>query len=243
MKGSQSQVVTSRPDAKSQSYIDQLRSRGLSYANQNQFGGPNQSILDALQGFRGYSQAGQSGAAALSGDASAASRFMNPYFATLDPLFAKLSDQASRAASQDATRYGAFGGSRADVARGVARSNVANQQAQLGYQGFNDAMSRAAQAANLGFGADQAQYGAGQYLQFLPQLFQQGQLGLLNSALGPTGTTQETQMSSSPLQQLFGAGLSIAPFFFPPAGAATAAMGAGSAGYFPRVAGKGAFGI
>lgn len=234
MKGSQPQVVTTRPDPKSQSYIDALRGRAREYADSNQFAGPNQALTDALAGFGGYAGAGQRAVDAFSGGDPSA--FLNPYFKTLNPLFEQLNARAGTNADQAATRAGAFGGSRADVARAVGQGQVANTQAQLGYQNFNDARNYAGQIANLGFGALGQQGELGKYLQFLPQLFQSGQLGLLNQGLGPTGTTQETQTSSSPFQQLLGAGLSIAPFFLPGGPLAKGAISAATAGLGSRFA-------
>ena len=83
-------------------------------------------------------------------------------------------------------------------------------------------MQRALAASSLGFGA----VGAGA---FLPQLYQQGQLNLLGSAIGPYGQTQTQQMHSDPFSQLLGLGTTVGGFLL--GGPAGAAAGSQLGGY------------
>ncbi len=122
----------------------------------------NQSAQFGQQ-FQPYAHAGRLGARALGGDSSAAQQFMNPYqqqvLNSVGGDFDRLRSQASMQSNQAATQAGAFGGSRHGVMEGARLgeldSSQASTMAQLRQGGFNDAMGRAGQAANLGFGAGQ----------------------------------------------------------------------------------------
>ena len=147
-----------------------------------------------------YANAGNLGLTALTGGA-------NPFYdqaqqQALNPLFAQARQQALGDIGSQATLQNAYGGSRHGVAEGQALGTLGAQQAGYGYQAYQDSLNRALQAANLGFGA-QARSA------FLPQQFYGGQLGLLQQALGPYGTTQTQQMQSDPFSQLLGLGLTV----------------------------------
>ena len=147
-----------------------------------------------------YANAGNLGLTALTGGA-------NPFYdqaqqQALEPLFAQARQRALGDIGQQATLASSFGGSRQGVAEGQALGTLGAQQAGYGYQAYQDSLNRALQAANLGFGA-QARSA------FLPQQFYGGQLGLLQQALGPYGTTQTQQMQSDPFSQLLGLGLTV----------------------------------
>ena len=211
MKGSKPQVVTTTPDPASQAYISRLRGLASGYAFGNQFTGPNSNILDSLNYLKTMSGQGATGMAALTGDSGAAAKFMNPFYSTLNPVFDRMRTMAGSEADRNATLYGAYGGDRAAIQHAVAEQGINDQQAQTTYQGFNDAMGRASAAANLGFGANANLAQLGQYLQFLPQMFQQNNLGLLNAGLnwGTIGQQQTIPQQSSPFEQMLGLGLSI----------------------------------
>ena len=121
-----------------------------------------------LGAYGGFSPLMSQGLSALGGDQQAFSRFMNPYLENVlkqsNRQFDQLGQKALNLVNDQATQAGAFGGSRAAVAQGVAAGQVANQQAlansQLLYGGFNDAQQRAQQAAQLGIGGNQAALGA-----------------------------------------------------------------------------------
>ncbi len=118
---------------------------------------------------------GNLGLSALGGNSQAFSQFQNPYqqnvLDSLSPFF----EQARSGALNDVRNAfsspggGAYGGSRQGVASGVALGQIATQEANtkanLTYQGFNDAMGRAGQAANLGFGGAAGLSGLGPYAQ------------------------------------------------------------------------------
>lgn len=159
-----------------------------------------QGIQDAQAQYGQYANAGSQGLAALTGGPNP---FMNQYLSQMNPMFDQLRQQAMNAADERATELGAFGGSRNDVTRGVALGDIANTQAGLNFQAFNDSQMRALALANLGYGS-QARSA------FLPQMYGQGQINLLNSAIGPYGTTQTQQTQNDPFSQLLGTGLTIA---------------------------------
>lgn len=248
-KGGGSQTVTSVPDAGTQAYVNQLRQLALGYTGlpgtqgQTGMGGwanrgqgsalspitqplpPN--IQQAVDQYGQYAQGGNLGFSALTGNAGAQQQFMNPYLSQLNPFFAQQRQQAVEGANQQATLAGAFGGDRSQIGAATA-GNLADQtQAGFNYQAFQDAMQRAQFASQLGFGAT----GLGA---FLPQQYQQGQLNLLGSAIGPYGQTQTQQMHRDPFSQLLGLGATVGGFFLggPPGAAAGSQLG-GGAGYNP----------
>lgn len=165
-----------------------------------------QAVLDAQQQYQKYAQGGNLGFSALTGDAGAAQQFQNPYLSQMNPFFAQQRALAVQGANDQATQMGAFGGDRSQIGAAVAGGQADQNQAAFQVQAFNEAMQRAAQAANLG-------YGAGAQAAFLPQQYYSGQLGLLNQGLGPYGQTQTQQTQSDPFSQLLGTGLSVASLF------------------------------
>ena len=180
-------------------------------------------IQNAIGQYGQYANVGQQGLAALSGNAGAQAQFLNPYLSQMNPFFAQQRQQAVEGANQQATLAGAFGGDRSQIGAAVAGNQADQTQAGFNYQGFLEAMQRAQNAAQMGFGA----IGAGA---FLPQLYQQGQLNLLGSAIGPYGQTQTQQMYNDPLSQLLGLGATVGGFALGgPAGAAAGSslLGAG----------------
>lgn len=188
-KGSGS-TVTTMPDAATQRYVQQIRQAAL----------PGGSLASQ---YTPYVQGGNLGFSALTGNAGAAGQFMNPYQSQLNPFFAQQRQQAIEQANQQATLAGAFGGDRSQIGAAVAGSQADQTQAGFNYQAFQDAMQRAAQAANLGFGAIG------------------GQANLMQGAIGPYGQTQTQQMHPDFFSQLLGLGATGAGLFLGgPAGAA-----------------------
>lgn len=244
------QTTTQNVDPRTQQYVDLARQYALSAAgipntygaapqgvNRNSFGVPQggqpqagapfampglpPEIAAAQAQYGQYANAGNLGLGALTGGPNP---FMNTYLSGLDPQWAQLRQQTLGAIGDQATQAGAFGGSRQGVAQGVALGELGNAQAQQQYQAFNDAQQRALQAANLGFGA----IGAGA---FLPQMYHQGQLGLLQQGLGPYGQTQSTPTQGGGLGGLLGGALTLASIIPGPwQGPAVAANAARSAG-------------
>jgi hypothetical protein len=155
-----------------------------------------QSALDYFGTGMGF---GRQGMAALGGDAGAAQQFMNPYQGgVLDAISQQYGDQRKQVTmgvNDQATQARAFGGDRHGIALGTALSesmkNEMQAKAGLTYQGFNDAMGRAGQAANLGFGAAGQMPALGQYSQMMsdPNL---RMMSILSGAVGgmPYGSSQ-----------------------------------------------------
>lgn len=157
----------------------------------------------AGQGYQPYQQAGALGIGALSGQPDAQQAFMNPYLSQMNPFFQQQRAGAVEGANQQSTLAGAFGGDRSQIGALLAGNQADQTQAQFNYQGFQDAMQRAAQAAQFGFGAIGAP------------------IGLLQQGLGPYGQTQTTTQQTDPWSQLLGLGLTGAGMYFGgPAGAA-----------------------
>ena len=246
MKGAKPQVQTTSVDPQTQAYVNQIRQQALGYAGLPQGGTPANPgftmwghTYGATPGSPGtvtggnidpriaqmsqnYSNAGNLGIGALTGTGPNA--FMNPYLSQMDPYFAQQRAQAVGGANDQATLAGAFGGDRSQIGAATA-GNLADQNAaQFRFQAFNDAQQRALQAANLGYGAA-----------FMPQQYAQGQINLLNSAIGPYGQTTTVPTQSSPLGGLLGLGATI--FGGPLGGAAAGLLGGGGGfnAYSPQV--------
>jgi len=201
--GSQTQSTT--VDPRTQAYVDQLRRAAL---------GTQSNPLYA-QG----RQLGGVGLSALGGDANALQQLMGGYGSQLDPYWNQLRQQTLGTIGDQATQAGAFGGSRQGVAEGAALGQIAQGQAGQRYGEVQNALGRAGQLANLGFGID-------------PQI-----LSMLQGSIGPYGTTQTTHTQSDPWSQLLGGGLTLASLFTGGgAGAAAGLLGGafgGGGGGFP----------
>lgn len=123
--------------------------------------GVPQGVTQAQGLYGGGISAGQQGLDALTGNAAAQQQFMNPYQSQvmdrLNEQFANQNAMTTQMTNDQATQAGAFGGSRHGVAQGVALGENARNQGMLTAsmlnQGFEGAMGRAGQVANLGFGA------------------------------------------------------------------------------------------
>jgi len=215
MKGGGQQSVSQTVDPRTAQYVDYARRLAMGYTGSGpgNYGGGDPILRNlppevqaAQQQYGQYARGGNLGFSALTGDAGAAAQFQNPYLSAMNPFFAQQRQQAIEQANQQATLAGAFGGDRSQIGAAVAGSQADQTQAGFNYQAFQDAMQRAAQAANLGFGA----IGAGA---FLPQAYQSGQLNLLNQALGPHGQTQTQQSHSDLFSQLLGLGATAGGLF------------------------------
>ncbi len=181
----------SQIDPQTQAFLDQFRQQALQQAQ----GGPNQFLQQAGQGFGGLTNnlgfAQQQGLQGIE-------QFFNPFqqevIGGVQADFDRQRQQAQTSAQQQATRAGAFGGSReavlnAELQGGVNR-NEASTLANIRQQGFGNAanqlFAQRGLAAQLGLGGLQGLAGVGG---------QQGQqqfqnlLGL-QQAIGPFGQTQ-----------------------------------------------------
>lgn len=176
--------------------------------------GLDPATKQAMEQVGQFASAGQHGLAALNGDAGAFASFMNPYNSgVLDAVHSQFNDartQAGLDTNDAATRAGAFGGARHGVAEGVRLSELDKaemaQQAGLTYQGFNDAMARAASSANLGFGASGQLAQMGDYARGVAQQNDPAmmRLRLLQGAM--SGTPYGTQ-TTQPTSRNVGAGV------------------------------------
>lgn len=233
------QTTTMQLDPASQDYMKQVYERSLAAASQPYQAYTNPTVAgasslstDAVGNWQNAAGYGNLGLAALGGDTASMQRMMNPYLATLNPVWDQARQGAVNTVNQQFTQPGggAFGGSRQAVATGAALAGIGNQQAQMNYGAFNDAMGRAGDLAQMGLGANQNLFGAGDYFRNIQQQalsdqynqFQNAQnwdarnLSLLRSA-GPTGQSTTTPTSWSPFGSLLGlgtvaAGLGWAPF-------------------------------
>lgn len=211
------QTQTTALDPQSQAYVDQQRKAASDAYGKyiNDFSGGYTGnagageIGDATRGFGDYAAGGSLGLRALSGDTDA----LNQLMGTLDPYFNHATAGAINAANQSQTLQGGGFGSRSGLAAGQAIGTIKNQQ-------IMQALQNASGLANLGFGANQALTGIGQFnknFDFNNYLTRMGipaqALGLLNMGLGPTGQTQtQTQTTkSSPFLQALGLGLQFIP--------------------------------
>ena len=181
--GSKSQTQTTALDPATQAYVDQLRQAAIGSSGSPIYGQ--------------FAQAGQTGLAALTGQPGAVNSLMNPYSETLNPYWDVLRGKTLNAIGDQASLAGAFGGSRQGVAEGQGLADIANAQAGQRYGEFNSAMARAAQLANLGFGAPAAQ------------------IDLLRSGIGPFGmqATATEKTKGDLFSQLLGLGTTAATLF------------------------------
>ena len=119
------------------------------------------SVTGAQNYYTGAQGAGQLGLDALTGNAGAQQQFMNPYqqqvIDRLNEQFGVQNQMTSNLVNDQATRAGAFGGSRHGIAQGTALAeNARNQGLQVAgllNSGFEGAQNRAAQVAGMGFDA------------------------------------------------------------------------------------------
>jgi len=168
--------------------------------------GRTQNIWDAAQGAAGAGpsplvtgaagyndqmmRGGNLGFSAYTGNPQAAQQFMDPYQQQVidanNAGWQKTNAQTQNQVNDRATAAGAFGGSRHGVMAGVAQSNnnMAQQQQTAGLlsQGFQGAMDRAGNAAQMGFQAGGANAGLGMQgvgspEQWRMQMLKQGYLG------------------------------------------------------------------
>lgn len=193
------QTVTSSPDQATQERIRQL------WQQAQAAGGPipagTQGAIDKATGaYTGAIDTGNLGWRALGGDQAAINQMMNPYMSgVVDQVRAGYGDiraDTMNSVNDQATRAGAFGGSRHGVAEGVALGQVAKDEAgrlaDLRYQGYGDTMGRAANAANLGLGAAGGLMSVGDYQANNTPEARRYQAMLQAMGVSPSGQTQTT---------------------------------------------------
>lgn len=171
-KGWQNNASNSGYDQSTTDWINQIRQATQAAANNPGAAAVNPMTTRAANHFAGMLPGANLGWAALGGDANAARKLMNPYE---DQVVSRVNSEWDRAGTtamnqvaDQATRAGAFGGSRAAVAQGGALGAVQrdrmNQIAGIRQQGFGEAMGRAGQMVNFGMGAGDRTAAAGDYM-------------------------------------------------------------------------------
>lgn len=183
-KGGKSQTVTQKLDPETQRMQREVfdRAREVSQQPYTPYGHQTVATVDpnttqALDRFQRGANLGFGGLDALAGDPNAIARLMNPYHSqvvgALGQHYDRMRNQAALGANDDATRAGAFGGDRHALLVGERQGALDRQQgadtANLLYGGYNDAMGRAGQLANLGFGASDRLFQGGDYLRNVDQ--------------------------------------------------------------------------
>lgn len=147
---------TSGPDRARQAQSDEI------YRAAQGAAGSVPGAVGGAQDFYGQATGqGRAGLDALSGNAGAQQQFMNPYqqhvIDRMNEQFGVQNQMTTNQINDQATRSGAFGGSRHGVAQGVAlgenQRNQGMQVAGLLNQGFEGAMGRAGQVAGMGYDA------------------------------------------------------------------------------------------
>jgi hypothetical protein len=204
-KSSGSMTTTNGLDPLTQQWRQQLFNSAQAAGN-TPGQGVDPLVGQAGQYFQNASRAGMMGMNALNGDQNAIQGMMNPYQGqVMDQYKAAHGDalaMTQRNVNDQMTKTGAFGGSRHGIAMGQALSganrNFDQQSAQLLQGGYNDAMNRAGQMANMGFGAAHGMSGIGQINRNVAQENDPNYRRMMMMRQGldgtPYGTTQTTPM-------------------------------------------------
>lgn len=214
--GGGKQVTTSGVDPATAAYNQRIHDAALQAAGNYSATGPSDATNQAAKTYGLFANGGASGLNALSGDADAVGKFMDPYLknvvAGTNAQFGQDLSQLNTNADSAATQAGAFGGSRAAVVKGAAQGQLAlgheQQVAQLLSGGFSDAMSRAGQVANLGLAGAAGSQDVGAYLRELAQ--QQANPGveqlkiMQGGVTAPNSTTSTEQKPGSNWLQTIG---------------------------------------
>lgn len=163
--------TTTMPDATTQGRQQSVWDAATAAASHSQAPGVNGLTTQAEQNYGNIAAQGNLGMSALGGNASAIQQLMNPYLQQviggINNQWGRLSGQVQNNINDQATRGGAFGGSRYGLAMGQGMADLANNQAQqVGnalYSGYTGAVQQAGQLANLGMGANQQLASLGDY--------------------------------------------------------------------------------
>jgi hypothetical protein len=153
----QTQSQQSGVDATTKSYLQQI----MDAAKASGQAGPSPLLTGASGYNTGAMNAGNLGMGFLTGDPRSQQAFMNPYQQQVidanNAQWANTNAATSNQINDEATKAGAFGGSRHGVAEGVAlaNNNQAQQQQTAGLlsNGFTNAQNTAQNVAQMGFNA------------------------------------------------------------------------------------------
>jgi len=124
---------------------------------------------EAISNWQNMLRYGNIGFDAMSGNSDAIARMMNPYNETLNPFWDMLTQRGLATTGSQAALHGAFGGDRHALTEGEMLSNITNARAGQRYGEFNNAMGRASELANFGFGANANLFDASKYLREVRQ--------------------------------------------------------------------------
>lgn len=227
-KQSGTQTTTMQADPATQAYMKEVYNRSLAAADQpytpytgQTVAGPSDLSNQAVGGYQNQVGYGNLGMAAMGGNAQAVQQMMNPYLSTMNPVWEAARQGAVNQVKQQFTSpgAGAYGGGRQAVAEGAALAGIGNQQAQMNLGAFNQAMGQANALAQMGVGANQNLFNAGDYYRNIQQQgltdqynqfqnavnWQGNQLGLLRNGT-PLSQTQSTPQTWSPLGAILGLG-------------------------------------
>jgi hypothetical protein len=196
-------------------YMEEMRRR-FGDAAQTAANAPvNPNVSQAQDYYNRTQNLGLGAQRILGGDQAAIQGAMNPYIGNVIDAagmhFQKLRDQATMGLNDQATQAGAFGGSRHGVAQGVALGEIYGQEgaarANLLKQGFDDVMSRAQFAANLGFGAAGAGAELGDMHDPAMRAFR-----IYQQTVGSTPYTVNSDYKNRSTQTGMNAGFKVTPF-------------------------------
>ena len=263
-KGS-SETATQRMGEQDQAYINQVRTAAGATSAAAAGGvwaeGPNQYQQDAAQrwgdvygagqdmynrGMQGWGNAMQQG---LNGLSAYTDPLMADYGQYMNPVFDRMRGQRQMGIAQDATRQGAYGGSRSAVAAslGDAQQNELEgnfylqalmQNQGMGLGAMMQDRQRGLQGALFAGGGLNAMAGANQQAGQTGELFRNIDVGMnmdpytrslaaqqaqMGGFMGPMEQSNTTEKSGNLFGDILGLGLTGASFFFPPAAAAAQA--------------------
>ncbi len=212
----QQQTQTTSYDPASQNYLNFVRGQA-----QNLYGGlpsapqVDPSLLSAIQALQGVQGMTPFAMGGLTGSDPSA---LNQSLSAMLPLMNLLQGRAGAQADLQSAQYGQFAGSSDRAALGKANA-MTNAGATLGYQNYQDTMTRLLSMLNMGMGASGSLANIGQFLTQYPLQYAQGRGGLLQLPNGMPGasmtstTTQPNQ--TNPLLALLGGAVAGSGFSMP----------------------------
>lgn len=208
MKKGPDQVQTTTPILTPEQQALMGQERGIASGMAGQQAPGQTAGMGQAQNFWGNQVgAGNLALQGLTGDRAAFNKFSGPSMQGLNEMFARMRGQASNQAQMGATNpYGI--NTRALAMGGAERMHgIDEAQSQATYQNQADALGRMMSLYNSGGVGAQNLFSAGQYERMLPMLWAQGQMGLLNQSMGPTGTEQRTPTNIDWLGKVLGLGM------------------------------------
>lgn len=213
MGKSSKQKTTTSVDPNTQRYVNQMRQQAQTGA-QNIVGG---------QYFGGPSQTFMQGVSTLQNPTEAARAFYNPYQQqVVDAVgqdFARQRQAALTMGAQEATKAGAYGGSRSGILQAQALrdvdQNAASTLANLRYSGYNNALNNAFQQGQGLLSAGYTQGGLEDQRRQNDVWALNQAMGVQNLGMGPYGTTTEGQQKNPWYNDVFKGAAAAGSLFSP----------------------------